>query len=153
MEVGDAVTLTGDEALAFCRSRKCDSDGDISRTRRQRQVIMSVLGKCQEIKLTELDDYVATFLPYLQTSYSTTDVIELGTRAITEAWPTYDVVQVVAPCEEARRGYSGSAWYWAVDYPLAAQTVQLAIYGESNITLEEDRVTSIDLLTRFGEYY
>ncbi len=150
---GDAVTLSGDEALAFCRSRNCDADGDVSRTRRQRQVILSILNECKDIKLSELDDYISTFLPYLQTSYSTADVIELGTRAITEAWPTYDVVQVVAPCEEARRGYSGSAWYWAVDYPLAAQTVQLAIYGESNITLEEDRVTSIDLLTRFGEYY
>ena len=153
VEAGDAVTLSGDEALAFCRSRNCDADGDVSRTRRQRQVILSILNECKDIKLSELDDYISTFLPYLQTSYSTTDVIELGTRAITEAWPTYDVVQVVAPCEEARRGYSGSAWYWAVDYPLAAQTVQLAIYGESNITLEEDRVTSIDLLTRFGEYY
>lgn len=153
VSAGDAVTLSGDEALAFCRSRNCDADGDVSRTRRQRQVILSILEKCKGIKLSELDDYISTFLPYLQTSYSTADVIELGTRAITEAWPTYDVVQVVAPCEEARRGYSGSAWYWAVDYPLAAQTVQLAIYGKSNITLEEDRVTSIDLLTRFGEYY
>ena len=153
VEAGDAVTLSGDEALAFCRSRNCDADGDVSRTRRQRQVILSILNECKDIKLSELDDYISTFLPYLQTSYSTTDVIELGTRAISEAWRTYDVVQVVAPCEGARRGYSGSAWYWAVDYPLAAQTVQLAIYGESNITLEEDRVTSIDLLTRFGEYY
>ncbi len=153
MEVGDAVTLTGDEALAFCRSRKCDSDGDISRTRRQRQVIMSVLGKCKEIKLTELDDYVATFLPYLQTNYTTKDVMSLGTRAITEGWASYEVKQVVAPCEDARRGYSGSAWYWAVDYPLAAREVQLAIYDKTNITLAEDRVTSIQLLTRFGEYY
>ena len=153
MEVGDAVTLTGDEALAFCRSRKCDSDGDISRTRRQRQVIMSVLGKCKEIKLTELDDYVATFLPYLQTNYTTKDVMSLGTRAITEGWASYEVKQVVAPCEDARRGYSGSAWYWAVDYPLAAREVQLAIYDKTNITLADDRVTSIQLLTRFGEYY
>lgn len=152
-EAGDAVTLNGDEALAFCRSRNCDSDGDVSRTRRQRQVIMAVLGKCKDIKLTELDDYVATFLPYLQTSYSTKDVMSLGTRAITEGWATYSVNQVVAPCEEARRGYSGSAWYWAVDYPLAAQEVQKAIYDDTNITLAEDRVTSIQLLTRFGEYY
>lgn len=152
-DVGDAVTLTGDEALAFCRSRNCDSDGDISRTRRQRQVIMSVLGKCKDIKLTELDDYVKTFLPYLQTSYTTKDVMALGTRAITEGWATYEVKQVVAPCEDARRGYSGSAWYWAVDYPLAAREVQLAIYDKTNITLAEDRVTSIQLLTRFGEYY
>jgi LCP family protein required for cell wall assembly len=152
IEAGDAVTLTGDEALAFCRSRKCDSDGDVSRTRRQRQVIQSLLGKAKDIKLSELDDYVKDFLPYVQTSYTTKDVLELGTRAITEGWATYDFKQVLAPSEDAIKGVSGSAmWYWAVDYPLAAQNVQNAIYGKTNIELAEDRVTAIQLLTRYGE--
>ncbi|MBR2876739.1 MAG: LCP family protein [Clostridia bacterium] len=153
IEAGDAVTLTGDEALAFCRSRKCDNDGDVSRTRRQRQVIMAVFEKCKNIGLNEVDDYVSTFLPYLETSYTTKDVMSYGTRAVTEGWFTYEFQQVLAPCEDARRGYMGSAWYWAVDYPLAAKEVQTAIYGKSNIQLKEDRVTAIQLLTRFGEYY
>ena len=152
IEVGDAVTLTGDEALAFCRSRKCDSDGDVSRTRRQRQVIQSLLGKAKDIKLSEVDDYVKNFLPYVQTSYTTKDVLELGTRAVTEEWATYEFKQVLAPCEDAIKGVSGSSmWYWAVDYPLAAQEVQNAIYGKTNIELAEDRVTAIQLLTRYGE--
>ncbi len=152
IEAGDAVTLTGDEALAFCRSRKCDSDGDVSRTRRQRQVIQSLLGKAKDIKLSELDDYVKEFLPYVQTSYTTKDVLELGTRAITEEWASYDFKQVLAPSEDAIKGVSGSSmWYWAVDYPLAAQNVQNAIYGKTNIELAEDRVTAIQLLTRYGE--
>ena len=152
IEVGDAVTLTGDEALAFCRSRKCDNDGDVSRTRRQRQVIQSLLGKAKDIELSEVDDYVKTFLPYVQTSYSTKDVLELGTRAVTEGWASYDFTQVLAPSEDAIKGVSGSSmWYWAVDYPLAAQNVQNAIYGKTNIELAEDRVTAIQLLTRYGE--
>lgn len=150
---GDAVTLTGDEALAFCRSRKCDNDGDVSRTRRQRQVIIAALQKCKDIKISEVDDYIATFLPYLQTSYTEKEILSYGIEAVTNGWAGFEVQQVLAPCEEARRGYMGSAWYWAVDYPLAAQTVQNAIYGKSNITLQEDRTTAIDLLTRYGEYY
>jgi LCP family protein required for cell wall assembly len=152
IEAGDAVTLTGDEALAFCRSRKCDNDGDVSRTRRQRQVIQALFGKAADIKLSEVDDYVKTFLPYVQTSYTTKDVLELGTRAVTEEWPSYEFKQVLAPCEDAIKGVSGSSmWYWAVDYPLAAQEVQNAIYGKTNIELAEDRVTAIQLLTRYGE--
>jgi LCP family protein required for cell wall assembly len=152
VEAGDAVTLTGDEALAFCRSRKCDSDGDVSRTRRQRDVVKSVLSKAQDIKLSELDDYVKTFLPYIQTNYNTKDVLDLGTRAIKENWPTFEFKQVLVPEEAACKGVSGSSmWYWAVDYPLAAQTLQLELYGKTNIQLEEDRVTAIDLLTRYGE--
>lgn len=152
IEAGDAVTLTGDEALAFCRSRKCDSDGDVSRTRRQRQVVQALLSKAKDIKLTEVDDYVKIFLPYVQTNYTTKDVLSLGTRAIKEGWATYEFKQVLAPCEDAIKGVSGSSmWYWAVDYPLAAQTLQLAIYDKTNIQLEEDRVTAIQLLTRYGE--
>ncbi len=152
IEAGDAVTLTGDEALAFCRSRKCDNDGDVSRTRRQRQVIQSIFGKAKDIKLSEVDDYVKEFLPYVQTSYTTKDVLELGTKAVTEEWASYEFKQVLAPSEDAIKGVSGSAmWYWAVDYPLAAQNVQNAIYGKTNIELAEDRVTAIQLLTRYGE--
>ena len=152
IEAGSAVRLTGDEALAFCRSRKCDSDGDVSRTRRQRQVVMSVLQECRNIKLSEVDDYVTDFLPYLQTSYSATDVLKLGTTAVKEGWAYYQFQQVLAPCDDAIKGVSGSMWYWAVDYPLAAQTLQKAIYGKTNIELSSDRVTAIQLLTRYGEY-
>ena len=152
IEAGDAVTLTGDEALAFCRSRKCDNDGDVSRTRRQRQVIQSIFSKAKDIKLSEVDDYVKEFLPYLQTSYTTKDVLELGTKAVTEEWASYEFKQVLAPSEDAIKGVSGSSmWYWAVDYPLAAQNLQNAIYGKTNIELTEDRITAIQLLTRYGE--
>jgi len=152
IEAGDAVTLTGDEALAFCRSRKCDSDGDKSRTRRQRQVIMAMLQECKNIEVSEVDDYIATFLPYLQTSYSTTEIAKLATRAVNEGWATYEVKQVLAPCDEALKACNTSMWYWAVDYPLAAQTLQNEIYGETNIVLAEDRISAIQLLTRYGEY-
>ena len=152
IEVGDAVTLTGDEALAFCRSRYCDSDGDVSRTRRQRQVIISILQECQSIELSEVDDYITTFLPYLQTSYSAKDIAKLATTAIKDGWAFYQFQQVLAPCEDALKGVSGSMWYWAVDYPLAAQTLQQSIYGKSNIELAEERITAIQLLTRYGEY-
>lgn len=151
IEAGSAVRLTGDEALAFCRSRKCDSDGDVSRTRRQRQVVMSVLQECRNIELSEVDDYVTNFLPYLQTSYSATDIFKLGTTAVKEGWAYYQFQQVLAPCDDAIKGVSGSMWYWAVDYPLAAQTLQKAIYGKTNIELSSDRITAIQLLTRYGE--
>ena len=151
IEAGSAVRLTGDEALAFCRSRKCDNDGDVSRTRRQRQVVMSVLQECRNIELSEVDDYVTDFLPYLQTSYSATDVLKLGTSAVKEGWAYYQFQQVLAPCDDALKGVSGSMWYWAVDYPLAAQTLQKAIYGKTNIELSSDRITAIQLLTRYGE--
>ena len=136
---GDFVKLNGDEALAFCRSRKCDSDGDISRTRRQRQVLLALLNNASSIQASEVAGYVETVMPYLKTNYSEAEVLTLGTRAIVNGWADYTVNQLVMPDEDSRKAHSGSVWYWEVDYPLAAQTLQHAIYGETNIILSDDR--------------
>ncbi len=142
---GNSVNLNGDEALAFCRSRKCDSDGDVSRTRRQRQVMIGLLQKAATVKTSEITDYIKTFLPYLKTSYEEAEVVSLATKAVVGGWAKFDVQQIVMPDEASREAHSGSIWYWAVDYPLAAQTLQTAIYGESNIELAEDRVSPLDV--------
>lgn len=145
ISAGDAVTLNGDEALAFCRSRKCDSDGDVSRTRRQRQVMMGLLKNAATVQTSEIPGYIRSFLPYLETSYEEADVISLATKAVVGGWAKFEVKQIVMPDEDSRKAHSGDVWYWAVDYPLAAQTLQKEIYGESNITLEEDRVSPLDM--------
>ncbi len=142
---GDSVTLNGDEALAFCRSRKCDSDGDVSRTRRQRQVMIGLLRKAATIQTSEITNYITTFLPYLKTSYDESEVISLATKAVVGGWAKFDVQQIVMPDEDSREAHSGDVWYWAVDYPLAAHTLQTAIYGESNIELAEDRISPLDI--------
>ena len=145
ISAGNAVTLMGDEALAFCRSRKCDADGDISRTRRQRQVMVGLLQKAKTIQTSEITGYIKTFLPYLKTSYQEAEVVSLATKAVVGGWAHFDVQQIVMPDEASREAHSGSVWYWAVDYPLAAQTLQKAIYGESNITLDDGRVSPLDM--------
>ncbi len=145
IQTGASVTLNGDEALAFCRSRKCDSDGDVSRTRRQRQVLLGLLNKATTIKASEVAGYVETVMPYLETSYTEAEALTLGTKAVVNGWADYTVHQLVMPDEASRTAHSGSVWYWEVDYPLAAQTLQLAIYDTTNITLNDDRGANIEV--------
>ena len=83
--------------------------------------------------------YVTTFMPYLETSYTEADIISLGTKAVVGGWASFKVQDIVMPDEKSRKAHSGSTWYWEVDYPLAAKTLQETIYGKSNITLYEDR--------------
>lgn len=133
------VTLNGDEALAYCRSRKCDADGDVSRTRRQRTVLGNVLNKFASVKPEEIPEYIETFLPYVKTSYSEADLISLATKAVVGGWAKFETQQYVVPDEASRKAHSGDVWYWEVDYPLAAQTMQNNIYGKTNIVLNESR--------------
>ncbi len=143
---GDSVHLNGFQALGFCRMRKCDADGDVSRTRRQQTVIKAIIKKTSSASVTKLDNYLDILLPYVTTNIKDHEIISLGTRALLMKWYNYNIQSMQMPTEESRYGYSGSTWIWAVDFPLAAQALQKAIYDRTNIELKEGRKTIIDRL-------
>lgn len=142
---GEDVTLNGEQALCFCRIRGCDADGDVSRTRRQRQVIDAIIDKVKTASLKDLNKYIDTFLPYVDTGYSQTQILSLGVNAITGKWFNYERAQLQAPDEECRTSGSANAWIWVVDYQLAAYKLQNELYGQSNIKIDDNRVSIIDV--------
>lgn len=142
---GDDVTLNGEQALCFCRIRGCDADGDVSRTRRQRQVIDAIIDRVKTASLSDINKYIDVFLPYIATGFKKTEIISLGVNAISGKWFNYERTQLQMPDEECRTSGSANAWIWVVDYQLAAQKLQNELYGTSNIKLEEDRISLIDI--------
>lgn len=145
MPYGDGVTLNGEEALAFCRIRGCDADGDVSRTRRQRQVINAMIDRVTNASISDLNSYLNALLPYVYTGFSKSEVLSLGMKAITNGWAFYERSELQIPTPETRTSGSMGSWIWVVDYQLAAQTLQYELYGDSNIKLEEGRTTLIDI--------
>ena len=142
---GEGVTLDGDQALQFCRVRGCDADADVSRTRRQRQVIESILNRVRSASITELNKCVDALLPYVKTSYSKGEVITLGMKAFAGGWLNYERAQIQMPPEDARTSGNEDMWIWVVDYQYAAYSLQTELYGSSNIVLEEGRTSLIDI--------
>ncbi len=145
LPVGEGVTLNGEQALCFCRIRGCDSDGDVSRTRRQRQVIDSIVSRVKEASISDLNKYIDILLPYIETGYSESEILSLGIKAITNGWANYERTQLQMPPEDCRTSGSANMWIWVVDYELAAHKLQMEIYGNSNITIREDRTSIIDV--------
>lgn len=145
---GDAVTLNGEDALIFCRIRHCDSDADVSRTRRQRTFITSIIHRAKDISMSQVSSVIGTLLKYVRTDCSTADLISLATQGLLGKWYDYEIITTTEPIESCRLDYAGYAWVWIVDYPAAAQDLQKKIYGETNITLNENRVTAIDVMKR-----
>lgn len=142
---GEDVTLNGTQALCFCRIRGCDADGDVSRTRRQRQVIDAIINKVKTASLGDLNKYIDILLPYVDTGYSEGQILSLGIKAITGKWFNYERTQLQAPDEECRTSGSANAWIWVVDYQLAAFKLQNELYGQSNIKIDEGRTSIIDV--------
>ena len=145
MPYGDGVTLNGEEALAFCRIRGCDADGDVSRTRRQRQVINAMINRVTNASVSDLNSYLNALLPYIYTGFTKSEILSLGMKAITNGWAFYERSELQIPTPETRTSGSMGSWIWVVDYQLAAQTLQNELYGESNIVLEDGRTTLIDI--------
>ncbi len=143
---GEDVHLNGYQALGFCRIRKCDKDGDISRTRRQQAVVKAIINKVSTASAAQVDNYLDAVLPYITTDLKNQEIVSLGTKAMMMKWYAYETQSMQIPTEESRYGYSGSTWMWAVDFPLSAQALQTAVYGQTNIALKEGRRTIIDIL-------
>ncbi len=145
---GDNTLLNGEEALRFSRVRYSDADGDVSRVKRQRQVINALIEKAKGASLSELDSVLDAVLANVRTNIPKKDILSYATKAFTEGWANYKITEVTMPSPDARYGYSSAAtaWIWVVDYPLAAQKVQMELYGTTNINLAEDRKTAIDVI-------
>lgn len=143
--VGEHVLLNGDEALVFSRIRKSDADSDISRTRRQRQVITALIQQSKSASLGQLNSLANKLLPYVNTNMPKSTILSYGTQAILQGWMNYPIKQITVPSEKYRDGkYINGVSFIIVDYQAAARELQMALYGNSNIP-DDNHVSPFDL--------
>ncbi len=145
---GNNVLLNGEQALRFSRVRYSDKDGDISRVARQRQVINSLINRCKGATLSEINAVSDVILANVRTNISRRAILSYAAKAVTDGWANFTVTEMTMPTPDTRMPYSSraTAWIWVVDYPLAAQQLQLELYGKTNIKLEENRKTAITVM-------
>lgn len=145
LPVGENVTLNGKEALCFVRNRSCYGAGDLRRTQNQRTVIDSIMNRVKEASVSDLNKYIDILLPQVATGYTEAEIISLGTKAIMGGWAGYERTQLQVPADENCQQGDANMWIWVVDYHKAAHDLQMQLYGQSNINIEEGRTTLIDV--------
>ncbi len=153
IDYGPAVKLNGAQALVFARIRHSDSDSDVSRTRRQRQVITALINSAKGASLTQLSNALDTLFKYVKTDLTKMQILSYAAQALANGWMNYEIIQTpISDTDVFRTGYVGDESVVLMDFPLAAQRVQEAIYGEgeSNIILEDGRITAFSLVSGFG---
>ena len=122
---------------------------DISRVARQRQVINSLINRCKNATLSEINAVSDVILANVRTNISRRAILSYAAKAVTDGWANFTISETTMPTAETRRSYNSrsTAWIWVIDYPLAAQKLQLELYGETNINLPEgDRKTAITVM-------
>jgi LCP family protein required for cell wall assembly len=136
------IKLTGEQALAYCRIRKLDSDN--ARADRQKTCLVEIFDEAKDSSSVKLLKVINSLVPYVKTGFSTSDIVQIAKYAFSQGWLDFDVQMTTVPesrIEESGAGgiYYG-AWCWKSDFPQDAYNLQMKIYGKSNITLARIRV-------------
>lgn len=144
---GENVVLDGEEALVFSRIRKCDSDSDVSRTRRQRMVITSLINSVKGASYLDLNNMLKTLLPYVKTNLSENEILTYAAQALAGGWLNYEIVETtLSDSTVFKTGYVGKSSVVFMEFPVAAQRLQKAIYGETNVVINEGDQTMFSLI-------
>lgn len=111
--------MSGAQAVGYCRIRYV-GNGDMERTERQRTVLDEVFKKLTQTNLTAMPGIADTMLPYIETSFSKSDLFDLGTFIVTNRVTTF---------EQSRLPVDG-AWTWT---PVVGNTYFAVWDKETNI--------------------
>lgn len=118
-------TLNGEQALAYARIRKIDTD--YKRTERMRDVLTAVFNKVKTLGIGELNNLVDTVLPHIRTNIQSSEILSLlpqvASYKIGESigWP-YVV-----------KAYTTPTWYGApVTLESNVVKVHKELFGEEN---------------------
>jgi anionic cell wall polymer biosynthesis LytR-Cps2A-Psr (LCP) family protein len=81
-------TLNGEQALAYSRIRKIDSD--FERSRRQRTVMQAIISKMMKRPVTSYPTLMKNLLPLVKTNMNSTDMLSLATKVVTSGISTIE---------------------------------------------------------------
>lgn len=149
---GENVLLNGKQAFYFARQRHSDADADVSRTRRQRQVITAFINSCKGASMSQLTDMLNKVFKYFRTDMTKTEIIGYAARALANGWLNYDIEQIkitdydVFRTPTIRVSPTLKQSIVVQDYPKVAQMIQNEIYGSTNVVLEDNRVIIFNLI-------
>lgn len=143
------LNLTGEQALAYCRIRKLDSDN--MRANRQKECLTKIFEGVKSTNKTKLLKIATKILPYVKTDMSIGAITNRAEDAFSQGWTSYDVRTTTIPQyrinEKGASGtfpWAGKQWIWKVDYPQDAYNIQTVLYGKSSITLAHTRVDHVN---------
>lgn len=122
--------LNGEQALAYSRIRKIDSD--YKRTERMRTVLTAVFEKVKTKNVSELNSLVDIILPYVSTNISQSEIFSLMPQVF-----SYNVVNSIGWPYEVR-AYTTPTWYGApVTLESNVKKLHQEVFGEENYEVSD----------------
>lgn len=126
-EYGEAVHLTGQQAVAYARIRNIGADQ--GRTERQRKVLIAMFDKVKTLSSTQYLNLAKTIIPMLTTSLDYSDLISY-IPVIASGNVHIDQTMIPGDYDNARDAIIDEIYYMAYDLDLATRHIHDFIYKD-----------------------
>ncbi|MEG2917966.1 MAG: LCP family protein [Clostridium sp.] len=137
------VHLDGFQTLGYCRVRDF-GNGDFDRTERHRKIITEMFNKVSSAGITELASMATKLLPYVETSLSTKEILNLGTNILSLG--TSNLEQERFPRDEYTHGseiwnpgIGLNIWYLCYDEEYTEKQISEYIFNDKKLWLEPNQ--------------
>lgn len=127
---GGTHVLDGQQALRFSRIRKIDSD--FERSRRQRDIMESVIKAGFNTPMTAYPRMLNEVLPHLTTNLTSNQILSLGARAVLHNANNIEQVQF-PPAHIAKGQLINGVYYYVFDLEEAARLLNQYIFEDTPI--------------------
>lgn len=130
VEVKDGtVTLNGDQAVAYSRIRKIDSDN--VRASRQQTVLSALLNNIKEMPVLQYPSFIKEFMSASESSLSTAEIMSFAPLIFKDFTINTYTVPDIEYETDLTSGYNSSGqWCYFYDTDAAAQRIHSIIYGD-----------------------
>ena len=117
-------------------------------------VITSLINSMKGASLSQLNNVLDLLFQYVKTDLTKMQIISFATQALTNGWINYELVSHAFLSEKDifRTGWVDGASVVIMDFPVAAQRVQQALYGNTNIIVDENKADIFSLVDELDEY-
>lgn len=131
-------TLTGGQAVAYCRVRHVG--GDVMRGERQREVLMAIYDKLKDLSPLKYPQLINLILNECSTSLTNNEILSLGTWAVTNM-SSLQFESLGMPTSELDKGGQmiNGVWYYIYDLDEAAKVIENFILENDQETVEDNQ--------------
>lgn len=142
--------LSGLHVTSLLREKR---DGSIVRSKRQADLLASVINEVKSYSFKEGLDLVKLLAENCRTDLAGAELLKALKQTVFGGWSGYTVVSFTIPTAENAQNYKDSDWVLIVDIPVEAQTLHKRLYTTSNISLNTNRLSSLDVIGAVNKLY
>ncbi len=146
----DNTPLNGQQTVAYLREKR---DGARSRATRHADALAAAIKSAQAMSITEALDLVKILASVTVTDLAGTDLVGALRATVLGNWNDYNVVSYTSPKEENAVNYKDSDWIRVIDIPVEAQSIQDKLFNKTNITLNDSRLSAVELINAVNKLY